>query len=1185
MIRHLGFAFVGLICLGWLTSTSFAQEQKLLNVALTELGATATGSGAPFNKDWPANNAMGPEKGKARGTLFGSPMTGGRVDIKLIKAVEIKAIETTGLDYNGTRQAAAIDIFVDGKLVKQAQLADNPGKPVRVDLDAKGREIAIVVTDVHPLRTKKDGTPGPNYGGWKRLAVLSPEDLSPLMTAPSGYNVALNPSHIAPTQGVVAEGKVKVIGQPRQSQGWPRTLWDKQDVAEYRKMLETSPELQKQYAALKKAMDGRIQEPLNVPQPRKDDQGNWMHLPEKEVNKVHNSLGLDIANLGTVYQISGEEKYGEYAKKLLIAYAEAYPNYGIGARPGFNHDPSKVFDQRLSDATWLIQVARGYDLVHDLPSISSEEREKIEKDLLRASAEFIAKNSSVMKAATNWSAICTNAVLMVGYAIDAQDLIDLAMYGPKGTKDKPTGGVMLHFSEKSIDVDGLWSEGSTGYQMMAMEAVVADAEILWRHGVDMYSYRDFALKQLFDSPLRFAYPNLQTPAIHDGGGGSIIGYEANLWEYAYARYGDPKYLSIISRASKNLAAQFQKYPVSLLYNLDPKLEIPPFESKPFNFFGVGFGINRLMTPNGMVSMLIDYGPNRSHGHPDKLSVDLYAFDNRLIPDPGSIWYEQPLYKNWYATTVAHNTLVVDENNQQPAGATQVVYGPAETISIQRAWTDEAYSGVTMDRALFLTPNYMADLFGAFSQVPHVMDLSWHLMGDMKTTLPLEDYAFPQPAKPGYSALTEVQRATTDQPWSATIQAKNGVARFVAAGGTSTEVIVGNGYMKADRPPTILQRRVEATSTLYANAVDISGNPEPFVQSVTREGDLAQGYGLMKIQTVKGVDLAFASYKPGSYEVGTLKTDAQQAFVVMDGKQVQAIYLGGGKMLSHGEVSLQRNESGLAYAEKTDLGSVIVGNPSGTEATIIVAFPGIPDVAPFALDQDGKRTGEAKATKDGAKVVVTLAPASRVEFAPQGVPSAYEHRLQILQKREQDQLAQEAKMAEESKARSQQRVQAAAANPVPANTVVIVQAEDFSGQGNGDLGIAPNKTAAVGTSVFRWDNIGHWVEWKATVPADGFYNIAFCYCAQQEVIRDLTVNGQVQEVSAPFKAEPTNGFSNGSDDWEIASMVDPITKAPLLIKLNKGENVLRFNNSNGRSMNVDYLIITSPDVKPARAMVK
>ena len=50
--------------LAFLSSTLLAAPEasptpeQLYNVSLTELGATAKGSGVPFNKDWPANNTL-----------------------------------------------------------------------------------------------------------------------------------------------------------------------------------------------------------------------------------------------------------------------------------------------------------------------------------------------------------------------------------------------------------------------------------------------------------------------------------------------------------------------------------------------------------------------------------------------------------------------------------------------------------------------------------------------------------------------------------------------------------------------------------------------------------------------------------------------------------------------------------------------------------------------------------------------------------------------------------------------------------------------------------------------------------------------------------------------------------------------------------------------------------------------
>ena len=691
----------------------------LYNAALLELGATARGSGAYFNRDWPPDNTL--ETGLWNGgTIFdkGTTIKGGRVDIRLLIPVDIKAIEVVGLDYHGTRQPKAISIFVEGNLVKDADLQDAPGQVQRIELEAQGQNVGILVTDEYPPRPQPEGGKPLDYGGWLRLRVLTTTNVAEKMKPPAQYDVKASPANIVPTNGSQAEGKVEVVGRPRMTQGHPCTLWDKEDIAHYKEMLKTSKELRAQLAGLKDAMDIRITQPLGIPQPEKGPDGQWMHLIDNKVSPngqtygaIHNGLALDIANLGAVYALTGEEKYADFCKKLLLAYADAYPNYGIGARPGFNHDPSKVFDQRLSDATWLIQVARGYDLIYNLPSIRPSERRHIENDLVRANGRHITENHAAVEAPTNWSAIDTCAVLMAGYACNDEDLIHIAYWGLQGTQEKPTGGLFERHFTQPIDVDGMWAEGAMGYQFMALEALVMDAEVLWHHGIDMYRYNNCALKRLFDSPLRFAYPDLTTPATHDSGRDSIIGTDSFVYEYAYRRYRDPTYLLILNQTGRHLDAHFQQFPVSVLYHRDPNEKQPAVEWKSVNFFGVGYGILRLTTPAGITSLLLEYGPNRSHGHPDKLCLDLYAFNDQLMMDPGSVWYELPLYLQWYHSTLAHNTLVVDERNQVMCGATELVYAPADTMGMQRASCGDAYPGVIMDRAAFMTPEYVADVSG------------------------------------------------------------------------------------------------------------------------------------------------------------------------------------------------------------------------------------------------------------------------------------------------------------------------------------------------------------------------------------------------------------------------------------------------------------------------------------------
>ena len=1170
-----------------------APADELFNVSLTQLGATAKGSGASFNKDWPPNNALAPGLAGG-GTVFGGPLKGGRVDITLLIPLDIAAIEVVPLDYHGTVQPKAIDIFVDGKLAQQAELPETPGKPIRIPLTAHGQKVGILVTADYPVRTMPDGKKGPDFGGWSRLRVLSRIDLPNLLRPVDGYNVERKDANIAPTGGAAVSGKTEVIGEPRQTKGHPCTLWDKEDLAHYQAMLKTSSELQIQFAGLKQAMDVRITQPVGVPPPQKDAEGKWRHLSDLEnfnngtIGSTHNQLALDIANLGLLYALTGEAKYAEFAKQILLAYADAHPNYGIGSRAGFSmDDPGRVFDQPLSDAIWLIPVTRGYDLIHDLPSITPGERKHIEDDFLKVSAVDITNNRAYLMAPTNWSAINTCAMLAVGYATDDDNLISIASYGKQGTKEKPTGGLFkMHFGPESISADGLWSEGAMGYQFMALQALIYDAEMLWHHGVDMYRYREAALKRLFDSPLQYAYPNLMTAAIHDSGYGSILGGDSYLYEYAFRRYRDPAYLVILNQTGRHLSATYQQFPVSILYDRDLSAKAEAVECKSVNFFSVGYGILRQTTAAGTNSLLLEYGPPVGHGHPDKLCIDLYAFNERLIPDPGSTWYEQPIYWNWYRTSLAHNELVVDELDQIMAGANQVVYAPASSMGLQRAWTADAIPAVIMDRSLFLTPEYLADIYGAFTRLPRKMDLVWHIRGEFASALKLEPKPFPAPMEKGYSQLTNVRRAAaTDQAWSATLTREGHTARFLAAGGTPTEVIVGEGIMGLEKPPTILERR-QIASTLYGNVVDISDAKDGYVKSVRQEGGLEAGYGLLEVQTARGADLCFAAFRPGTWKTGGLETDAQQAYVLRDSKNVRALYLGGGSKLTVDGVNLQRSEPGLAYLERMDNGSYVLANPSSSEATVTITHPALAGLQAYALDSQGRRVGAATITKGaGSAMQVTLKAVAQVEFAAAGVPGMYESRQAMLAKRQAEQEAALAKARNACAERTAKAEAEAKAKPAPANTIAVVNAAQMSAQGGGAVTISTTKRAAVGKVIFTWDTEGHWLEWKFTVPAEGYYNLTVCYCSENDKgERLIAVNGEVQEPFAPLILPATGGYANGSDDWRLGTAMNPVSNKPLLLKLKAGENTIRLTNGNGISDNLNYVAVTSPDVQVTRELL-
>jgi hypothetical protein len=91
-----------------------------------------------------------------------------------------------------------------------------------------------------------------------------------------------------------------------------------------------------------------------------------------------------------------------------------------------------------------------------------------------------------------------------------------------------------------------------------------------------------------------------------------------------------------------------------------------------------------------------------------------------------------------------------------------------------------------------------------------------------------------------------------------------------------------------------------------------------------------------------------------------------------------------------------------------------------------------------------------------------------------------------------------------------------------------------------------------------------------------------YCTEQEgAERQIAVNGEPVEPEANLVLPSTGGYSNNSDDWRLYVASDPADGRPLLIKLRAGRNVIRLTNVNGRSANVNYLAVFSPDMTVTR----
>ncbi|MEN6302164.1 MAG: carbohydrate-binding protein, partial [Armatimonadia bacterium] len=144
-------------------------------------------------------------------------------------------------------------------------------------------------------------------------------------------------------------------------------------------------------------------------------------------------------------------------------------------------------------------------------------------------------------------------------------------------------------------------------------------------------------------------------------------------------------------------------------------------------------------------------------------------------------------------------------------------------------------------------------------------------------------------------------------------------------------------------------------------------------------------------------------------------------------------------------------------------------------------------------------------------------------------------------------------------------------------LIVVQAEDFAEQQGGLAEIVSDRQAVWGKAITKWHNdLGHWLQWKFTVPKTGNYHVIFRYgTLSEKTRRSLEIDGKVPNPTAAEIAFPrTGGFGSSPQDWKYQTLQDAAGK-DLALPLTAGEHTLRMTTL-GDGMALDFIALVRAD---------
>jgi hypothetical protein len=155
---------------------------------------------------------------------------------------------------------------------------------------------------------------------------------------------------------------------------------------------------------------------------------------------------------------------------------------------------------------------------------------------------------------------------------------------------------------------------------------------------------------------------------------------------------------------------------------------PPYQSRLYPV-GKTFTMRTSWTDENGLGAFINARVGGPHSCPDDLNLDIYAYGRYLLADPGPGSYNptDPSGQWQSGTTIAHNTITIDGENQSRNGQSDIKASAGQVFDYVTAWVESYGAGVRVyRRVLFVRPSFwiVSDYIRA-KEGSHTYDQAWH----------------------------------------------------------------------------------------------------------------------------------------------------------------------------------------------------------------------------------------------------------------------------------------------------------------------------------------------------------------------------------------------------------------------------------------------------------------------------
>lgn len=410
-------------------------------------------------------------------------------------------------------------------------------------------------------------------------------------------------------------------------------------------------------------VDASISAGVVVPVPR-DPGGGFTHEQHKRNYRV-------IFEGGHLYRLSGARHVLDHVRDLLLAYAELFPT--LGPHPAAaNQVPGRLFWQSLNDSVFLVNAVQGYGEIR--AALTPAERQRIEDGLIRPMARFLSDESpEAFNRIHNHATWACAGVGLAGYLLGDRDLVDKALLGI----DKSGKAGFMRQLDLLFSPDGYYAEGPY-YQRYALQPFVVFAAAVQANepARDIFSYRDGIVLKAVRTAIDVTHDGYFIP-INDAMREKSLRTEElfHAVAIAYAATRDPGFLSVAARQGRTVLTPAGEALARAVASGETRPW--PYPSRllrdgPEGQAGALVLLRGSERPDGALLVAENTGQGMGHGHFDRLHWLYYDETGIVVTDYGAARFLNveakrggrylPENDSWASQSVAHNTLVVDEQS-------------------------------------------------------------------------------------------------------------------------------------------------------------------------------------------------------------------------------------------------------------------------------------------------------------------------------------------------------------------------------------------------------------------------------------------------------------------------------------------------------------------------------------------